>query len=86
MAIRGIFECIDCNNRFERQEGGTMRYEEYSCVSCDSTTMVRRRIDAEEPDLRCKKCKSEMRSGLKRMCPACGSRNTKVSKIIVKID
>lgn len=86
MAIMGVFECQDCSSRFKAREGGTMYYAEYSCVTCDATTSVSWRIEAGEPDMRCKKCMSEMKSGLKRMCPACGSRNTKVSRITARLD
>ena len=84
MAVRGIFECTECSNKFPASEGGTMRFEELSCITCDSTESVRRGSDFE--NITCPDCSSAMVRDLKRMCPLCRSRSTKVIKIEVKMD
>lgn len=84
MAQKGIFCCLDCDHKFYACEGGLKSSEEYSCVSCDTSIFIYR---SELPaQVVCKKCGSEALKGLKRMCPACRSRNTKITRVEVYLD
>lgn len=61
-----------------------MMSEEYSCISCDTSTLIQRR--SEPVVVVCAECGGEAVVGLKRMCPICRSRNTKITKVEMYLD
>ena len=61
-----------------------MMSEEYSCISCDTTTSIERR--SPPVAVVCAECGGETVAGLKRMCPMCRSRNTKITKVEMYLD
>lgn len=61
-----------------------MMSEEYSCIVCDTATLIER--GTEPAVVVCAKCGGEAVAGLKRMCPICRSRNTKITKVDAYLD
>ena len=84
MARIGVFQCIACGHEFPASEGGLVMAEEYSCISCDTTVKISR--FSEPKSVVCKECGGESVPGLKRMCPNCRSRNTKIIKVELHMD
>lgn len=61
-----------------------MMSEEYSCISCDASTLIERGTEPEA--VVCGKCGEEAVLGLRRMCPVCRSRNTKITTVEMCLD
>ena len=84
MARLGLFRCLECEHEFRAREGGLKMCEEYSCISCDATVYITRA--PEHGSVLCQECGSEAVPGLKRMCPICRSRYTKITKVEALLD
>jgi len=89
MGREGICRCEDCQYEFRAGDGSTLRVEEWRCEKCDKAYIIgweeKEKRLAEKP-CRVSGCDGMLRTGLSPMCPACGSRKTKFTRITTRFD